>query len=328
MDKELARNRIADTMEKFLRLGAVRLPDDVYKKLKECEEKETSEMQKVLYKSYFDNLDTAFKKNRPCCQDTGLLHFYIEVGTEFPYMDILEDALREATINATQSVPLRQNTVNYFEEKNTGNNVGERIPWIHWDIVPGGDNLEIIQYFAGGGCVLPGCAKVFKPSDGYEAIVEYVFDAVSDLGINACPPLIVGVGLGHNIEYVFDAVSDLGINACPPLIVGVGLGHNIENAALLSKKAYLRPIGTSHHHERGKELEEALLEGLNNLGIGAQGMKGNSVAMAVNIESSARHTATIAVAVNVACYAHRRGVIKFYKDLSYEIMNYEGADIS
>jgi L(+)-tartrate dehydratase alpha subunit len=300
MDKELARNRIADTMEKFLRLGAVRLPDDVYKKLKECEEKETSEMQKVLYKSYFDNLDTAFKKNRPCCQDTGLLHFYIEVGTEFPYMDILEDALREATINATQSVPLRQNTVNYFEEKNTGNNVGERIPWIHWDIVPGGDNLEIIQYFAGGGCVLPGCAKVFKPSDGYEAIVEYVFDAVSDLGINACPPLIVGVGLGHNIE----------------------------NAALLSKKAYLRPIGTSHHHERGKELEEALLEGLNNLGIGAQGMKGNSVAMAVNIESSARHTATIAVAVNVACYAHRRGVIKFYKDLSYEIMNYEGADIS
>ena len=298
MDKELARNRIADTMEKFLRLGAVRLPDDVYKKLKECEEKETSEMQKVLYKSYFDNLDTAFKKNRPCCQDTGLLHFYIEVGTEFPYMDILEDALREATINATQSVPLRQNTVNYFEEKNTGNNVGERIPWIHWDIVPGGDNLEIIQYFAG--CVLPGCAKVFKPSDGYEAIVEYVFDAVSDLGINACPPLIVGVGLGHNIE----------------------------NAALLSKKAYLRPIGTSHHHERGKELEEALLEGLNNLGIGAQGMKGNSVAMAVNIESSARHTATIAVAVNVACYAHRRGVIKFYKDLSYEIMNYEGADIS
>ena len=300
MDKELARNRIADTMEKFLRLGAVRLPDDVYKKLKECEEKETSEMQKVLYKSYFDNLDTAFKKNRPCCQDTGLLHFYIEVGTEFPYMDILEDALREATINATQSVPLRQNTVNYFEEKNTGNNVGERIPWIHWDIVPAGDNLEIIQYFAGGGCVLPGCAKVFKPSDGYEAIVEYVFDAVSDLGINACPPLIVGVGLGHNIE----------------------------NAALLSKKAYLRPIGTSHHHERGKELEEALLEGLNNLGIGAQGMKGNSVAMAVNIESSARHTATIAVAVNVACYAHRRGVIKFYKDLSYEIMNYEGADIS
>lgn len=300
MDKELSKDKIADTMEKFLQLCAVRLPDDIYEKLKKCEEKETSEMQKVLYKSYFDNLDTAIKKNRPCCQDTGLLHFYLEVGTNFPHMDVLEDALREATINATESVPLRQNAVNYFEERNTGNNVGERIPWIHWDIVPGGDGLEIITYFAGGGCVLPGCAKVFKPSDGYEAIVKYVFDAISDLGINACPPLIVGVGLGHNIE----------------------------NAALLSKKAYLRPLGSSHHHEKGRQLEEALLNGLNSLGIGAQGMRGNSVAMAVNIESSARHTATIAVAVNVACYAHRRGVIKFDKDLSYEIMNYKGADIS
>jgi L(+)-tartrate dehydratase alpha subunit len=300
MEREFARNKIANVMEKFLQLGAVRLPDDVYGKLKECEEKETSEIQKVLYKSYFDNLDKAIEKNRPCCQDTGLLHYYIEVGTNFPYMDVIEDALREATANATESVPLRQNTVNYFEERNTGNNIGERIPWIHWDIVSGGESLEIITYFAGGGCVLPGCARVFKPSDGYEAIVKYVFDAVSDLGINACPPLIVGVGLGHNIE----------------------------NAALLSKKAYLRPLGTNHRHEKGKELEKALLEGLNSLGIGAQGMRGNTVAMAVNIESSARHTATIAVAVNVACYAHRRGVIRFDKDLCYEIMNYKGAEIS
>lgn len=300
MNKDLAKKQISETMEKFIQLGAIRLPDDVYEELKKCKGKERSEMQKVLYKSYFDNLDIAIEKNRPCCQDTGLLHFYLKVGTNFPYMDILEDALKDATIDATMSVPLRQNTVNYFEERNTGNNVGERIPWINWDIVSGGDSLEITTYLAGGGCVLPGRAKAFKPSDGYGSIVEYVFDAVSDLGINACPPLIIGVGLGHNIE----------------------------NAALLSKKAYLRPLGTSHHHERGKKLEDALLEGLNNLGIGAQGMRGNTVAMAVNIESSGRHTATIAVAVNVACYAHRRGVIKFNKDLSFEIMNYKGADIS
>lgn len=299
MDKELAKNTISETMEKFLQLGAVRLPDDVYKKLKECEEKETSEMQKILYKSYFNNLEIAIEKNRPCCQDTGLLHYFLKVGTNFPHMDILEDALIKATINATTSVPLRQNTVNYFEEKNTGNNVGERIPWIHWDVVPGEDGLEVMTYFAGGGCVLPGRARVFKPSDGYESIVGFVFDAVSDLGINACPPLVVGVGLGHNIE----------------------------NAAFLSKKAYLRPLGTSHHHKKGKQLEDDLLNGLNNLGIGAQGMRGNSVAMDVNIESSGRHTATIAVAVNVACYAHRRGVIKFTNDLSYQIMNYEGAEV-
>lgn len=299
MEMENAKQKLADTMEIFIGLTAVRLPDDVLAKLKECEKSENSEMQKVLYQSYFDNLDTAEKMNRPCCQDTGLLHFYLKVGTGFPYMDIIADALETATINATKSVPLRQNTVNYFDERNTGNNVGERIPWINWDIVPGDDKLEITTYLAGGGCVLPGRAKAFKPSDGYESIVQYVFDTVSDLGINACPPLIVGVGLGHNIE----------------------------NAALLSKKAYLRPLEATHPHEKGHELEKALLEGLNKLGIGAQGMRGNSVAMAVNIESSGRHTATIAVAVNVACYAHRRGVIVFDKDLNYTIESYEGTEL-
>ena len=191
------------------------------------------------------------------------------------------------------------NTVNYFEERNTNDNTGERMPWINWDIVPDNDDLEIITYFAGGGCCLPGRSQVFKPSDGYAAI----------------------------IRYVFDAVSDLGINACPPLIVGVGLGHNAENAALLSKKAYLRPLGTSHPHPKGAQLEQDLLEGLNKLGIGAQGLRGNCAAMEVHIESSARHTATIAIGVNVACYAHRRGVIRFHNDLSYEMPTYKGVTL-
>lgn len=107
----------------------------------------------------------------------------------------------------------------------------------------------------------------------------------------------------------------------------MGLGHNAENAALLSKKAYLRPLGTSHPHPKGAKLEKDLLEGLDKLGIGAQGLRGNKVAMEVHIESSARHTATIAIGVNVACYAHRRGVIKFHKDLSYEMPTYEGATL-
>lgn len=294
-----AKETLTATMEKFLGLTSRRLPDDVYSKLVELRESEDSPLQKVLYDAYFDNLEKAEELKRPCCQDTGLLHYYIKMGTNFPYQAIVAESLRDATHNATYSVPLRQNTVNYFEERNTNDNTGERIPWINWDIVPGSDELEIITYFAGGGCCLPGKAQVFKPSDGYAAIVDYVFDAVSDLGINACPPLVVGIGLGHNVE----------------------------NAAMLSKKAYLRPLNTSHHHPKGSDLEQRILEGLNNLGIGAQGMRGKNVAMAVNIESSGRHTATIAVGVNVACYAHRRGVIKFHKDMSYEILTYEGEQL-
>ncbi len=293
-----ARKILSEKMEKFIALSATHLPDDVLEKLAECAKTETDPMQKTLYDAYFTNLELAKEKNRPCCQDTGLLHFYIEAGTNFPYLDIVEDALADAVHNATYSVPLRQNTVNYFEERNTGDNTGERIPWIHWDLVPGGDELEIITYFAGGGCCLPGNSKVYKPSDGYASIVQAVFDTVSDLGLNACPPLIVGVGLGTNME----------------------------NAALLSKKAYLRPLGTKHPHPKGAALEDALLEGLNSMGIGAQGLRGNTAAMEVHIESSGRHTADIAVGVNVACYSHRRGVIKIHNDLSYEVMNYKDAE--
>lgn len=299
MTKQEAQAVLAETMEKFLGVACKRLPDDVYEKLRECRDSETSELQRVVYDTYFENLQKAQEMDRPCCQDTGLLHFYINCGADFPYMGIVEKALREATAKATFSAPLRQNTVDFFTERNTGDNTGERMPWLHWEIIPDNSDLEICTYFAGGGCCLPGCAKVFKPSDGYAAIVKYVFDAVSDLGLNACPPLIVGVGLGHNME----------------------------NAAVLSKMAYLRPLGTHHPHPKGAKLEQDLLDGLNRLGIGAQGLPGNRVAMEVHVESSARHTATIAVGVNVACYAHRRGIITFHQDMSYDIQSYKGVTL-
>ena len=298
MNNEEAKKILTSTMEKFIALAATRLPDDVLEKLKECRAKETNEMQKTLYDAYFKNLELAKKLNRPCCQDTGLMHFYMTAGAKFPYIGIIEEALCEAVRKATFTVPLRPNAINYFEERNTGDNVSERIPWFHWEIEPERDDLEIITYFAGGGCCLPGNAKVYKPSDGYASIVKAVFDTVTDLGINACPPLIVGVGLGTNME----------------------------NAAVLSKKAYLRPLGTHHKNPKAAVLEDALKEGLNKIGIGAQGMRGNIAAMEVHIESSGRHTADIAVGVNVSCYVHRRGVIRFKKDLSYEIPTYKDSE--
>lgn len=298
MDKLKAKLELSKIMERFISLSCTHLPDDVIKALNAAAKKETDEMQKSVYDAYFRNLEQADLMNRPCCQDTGILHFYITVGTEFPYLSVVEESLNIAVKNATKSVPLRQNAVNFFEEKNTGDNIGERIPWIHWDLVSDNDEMEIITFFSGAGCSLPGNSRVFKPSDGYEAIVKSVFDTVSDLGLNACPPLVIGVGLGTNVE----------------------------NAAVLSKKAYLRPIGSRHKNKKAAALEEALLNGLNNMGIGAQGLRGKSVALDVHIESSARHTANIAVAVNVSCYTHRRGVIRFDKNLSYSIDNYSASD--
>ena len=283
--------------EKFIALAAMRLPDDVLARLGEMREREDSPVQKSLYKCYFDNFAKALEMRCPCCQDTGLPHFYVRAGMRFPFLDLVSDVLAEAVRRATASVPLRPNAVNFFDEANTGDNTAERIPWISWDLVPGSPSLEITLYFSGAGCSLPGKARVFKPSDGYEAIVPFVFDAVSGPGLNACPPLVVGIGLGHSME----------------------------NAALLSRKACLRLLGTSHRHPRGAELERRILDGLNDLGIGAQGLPGRQVAMAAHVESSGRHTATIACGVSVSCYVHRRGIIRIAGDLSYDLPTYQGA---
>lgn len=291
--------RFSKIMLSFLALVSRRLPDDVMSRLMEMRLVEDSSLQQEIYDAYFENFRLAENLGRPCCQDTGILHFYIRAGATFPFLGNLQSWLGKCVKEATRSIPLRPNTVDFFIEKNTENGLGERIPWTNWEIVPDWDGVEITVYFAGGGCCLPGQAKVFTPSQGYEAVAELVFDVV----------------LG------------LGINACPPVIIGVGLGENIENASVLSKKAYLRSLGTHHPHEKGAAFEKLLLDGINGLGIGAQGLRGKAYAMAVHVESSGRHTATIAAAVNLSCYAHRRGMIRFDRSLNYELVHYKGVQL-
>jgi L(+)-tartrate dehydratase alpha subunit len=293
------KEKFISTIEKFIALAAVRLSDDVILRLKEMQGGEDSPLQKAIYESYFQNLQMAIELNRPCCQDTGMLQFYVRAGSAFSHLDITEKVLTEAVRRATASVPLRPNAVNYFDEKNTGDNIAQRAPWIDWEIIPGSSEMEITLYFAGAGCSLPGRAQVFKPSDGYEAI----------------------------IPFVFDTISGAGVNACPPLLVGIGLGHNIDSAAFLSKKALLRLLGTEHPHPKGAQLEKRIMEGLNCLGMGAQGLRGNQAVMGVHIETSARHTATIACALNISCYMLRRGIIKIKNDLSFELPTFEGVSI-
>jgi len=287
------------TIEKFIGLAVVRLSDDVMARLEEMRKNEDSSLQKAIYDSYFENLEMARNLNKPCCQDTGLLQFYIRTSASFSHLEITREVITEAVRRATKSVPLRPNAVSFFDDKNSGDNTGERTPWIDWEIVPDSSEMEITLYFSGAGCSLPAQAKVFKPSDGLEAI----------------------------IPFVFDVVYGAGINACPPLLVGIGLGHNIENAAVLSKKACIRLLGTKHPHPKGAELEKRITDGLNSLGMGAQGLRGNQAVMGVHIESSARHTATIACAVNVSCYTLRRGIIRLKNDLSYELPTFKGTSL-
>jgi len=297
VDKAVAVNTLTDVMTKFTGYVGKRLPTDVTKKLAELRSKEDRPLAKVVYDSMAENQESADKLNRPSCQDTGVIQYFITAGANFPYLGELEDVLRNATLEATRSAPLRHNAVETFIEKNTGTNTGSRIPWMDWDIVPDDDSCTIDVYMAGGGCSLPGAAKVLMPGQGYE-------------GVN---------------QFVFDVITSYGINACPPLLVGVGVSTSVETAARLSKKAILRPVDSQHPNADAAKMEKLLEEGLNEVGIGPQGLSGNNSVMGVNIESSARHPSTIGVAVSTGCWAHRRGKIRFASDLSYEIISHKGA---
>ena len=296
MQRETQIAALTDVMAKFTAYIGKRLPKDVKAKLAELRTLETNPLAKSVYDSMAGNQEAADKLNRPSCQDTGVIQYFVEAGANFPLLGELEEILKEATAEAPRIGPLRHNAVETFDEKNTGTNTGTNIPWLDWRIVPEKDSCTIDVYMAGGGCTLPGAAKVLMPGQGYEGVAEFVMDVITERGVNACPPLLVGVGVSTSVE----------------------------TAARLSKLAIMRPVDSKSANPRAALMEELLEQGLNEIGIGPQGLTGNNSVMGVNIESSARHPSTIGVAVNTGCWAHRRGKIRINADLSYEILSHEG----
>jgi L(+)-tartrate dehydratase alpha subunit len=288
---------LTDVMARFTAYIGKRLPNDVSDKLAQLRAKETKPLAKTVYESMADNQEAAKRLNRPSCQDTGIIQYFIKAGAKFPLLGELEDILRDATLAATKAGPLRHNAVETFDEKNTGTNTGRSIPWLDWEIVPDDDGATIDVYMAGVGCTLPGAAKVLMPGEGYEGVTKFVFDVITSYGVNACPPLLVGVGVSSSAEM----------------------------AARLSKKAILREVGSHNANPNAAKMETLLEDGLNEIGIGPQGLSGNSSVMGVNIENSARHPSTIGVAVSTGCWAHRRGRIRIHADLSYEILSHKDA---
>ena len=139
--------------------------------------------------------------------------------------------------------------------------------------------------------------------------------------------LMPGAGYEGVTRFVMDVMTSYGLNACPPLLVGVGVATSVETAALLSKKALMRPLGSHNENERAASMEKLLEDGINEIGLGPQGMGGKYSVMGVHIENTARHPSAIGVAVNVGCWSHRRGHIIFDKDLNYTITTHSGVTL-
>ena len=288
MSKQAQVEKLTDYMANFVSYIGKVLPDDIIVKLDELAEKEDSPLSKTIYQTMKLNQKLAKELNRPSCQDTGVLQFWVKCGTQFPLIGELEALLKEAVVKATFEAPLRHNSVETFDEYNTGKKVGKGTPTVFWDIVPDSDQCEVYAYMAGGGCTLPGNAMVLMPGAGYEGVTRFVMDVMTSYGLNACPPLLVGVGVATSVE----------------------------TAALLSKKALMRPLGSHNENDRAASMEKLLEAGINEIGLGPQGIGGKYSVMGVHIENTARHPSTIGVAVNVGCWSHRRGHVIFDKDLN------------
>lgn len=299
MDRELMCEQFTDLMARFTGYFGKHLPDDVLKRLTELKAEQNTEMANLIYQSMFDDLAMADRDNVPICQDTGVIQFFVKVGENFPIQGQIPRCLRKAVETATKAAPLRPNAVQIFDERNTGNNTGDKIPWIDWEVVEGRDDCTIYGYMAGGGCSLPGTAKVLMPIEGYEGIVKFIFDTITDRGINACPPLLVGVGIGGSVEV----------------------------ASKLSKKALMRPIDSKNENPRGAQFEAMIEAGLNQLNLGPGGLTGVNSVMGVNVEHAARHPACLAVGISTGCWAHRRAVIHINADMTYDMVSHKGVTL-
>ncbi len=271
-----------------------KLPSDVRNALKNLYVGEEDPIQKTIYDAILSNIDEADKKRVPLCQDTGILMFFIRAGIQSPIITVLKKKIVEATRKATREIPLRPNAVDPITNRNSGDNTGRYIPWIYWDDIIDSESIEIGLYVAGGGSSFPGRAQVFSPLAGWSELIKFVINTVAKYGINSCPPLVIGIGIGATAEI----------------------------AAILSKKALFRRIGKRHENEKMALIEEILLKRLNELQFGAQGLKGKHGIIDVHIEYSYRHPATFAVGVTISCWALRRGVLVIKDSSNYEFRDY------
>ena len=273
---------IARTVEQLCISAAYELPQDVLDALKAAAQKETNRQAAEILRQLVENARIARDERIPLCQDTGLTVVFIEQGADVklkPPEDkpdgTIIDAINEGVASGYQKGLLRNSVVAEPLEKRT--NTGTNTPAIiHYSVVAG-EKIEITVMTKGGGCENKSQFKMFRPTAGRDEIIDWVVSVVAQAGADACPPFIVGIGLGGDFEL----------------------------CCLLSKKALLREIGTSHKERFYSQLEKDLLQKVNALGPGPQGLGGDTTALAVHIEIAPCHIASLPAAVNIECHSHR-----------------------
>ena len=278
MIREISTEIITDNVKEMCIEANHFLSPDMDKKLKDAAETEKSELGRKILNQLQENLQIAGEEMIPICQDTGMAVFFVEVGQDVHFTgQPIEDAINEGVRRGYTDGYLRKSVVSDpIIRKNTKDNTPAVI---HYSIVPG-DKVKIT--FAPKGFGSENMSRVFmlKPADGIEGVKNAILTAVKDAGPNACPPMVVGVGVGGTFE----------------------------KCAILAKKALTHPAGEHSDIDYVADMENELLEKINKLGIGPGGLGGSTTALAVNINTYPTHIAGLPVAVNICCHVNRHAV--------------------
>ena len=277
--REITSEEITRAVENLCISSNCLLSEDVWGALKENLGSEESPVGKEVLEEILENARMARQEKLPICQDTGFAVVFVEMGQEVRITggDFYE-AINTGIRNGYLKGYLRKSVVgDPLRRKNTGDNSPS---WIHTDIVPG-DRLRISVMPKGAGSENMSTVKMLSPAEGVQGVKKFVLDWVREKGADACPPLVVGVGIGGTFEGV----------------------------AKLAKKALLRPIGSKNPERFYAELEDELLKEINNLGLGPQGLGGSTTALAVHIETYPCHIASLPSAVNLQCHAVRHSTL-------------------
>lgn len=251
------------------------LSDDVKNAIYYHEETESNQLGKQILSQLKENMDIAENENIPICQDTGMAVVFMKIGQDVHFDGgSVEDAINEGIRQGYTEGYLRKSVVgDPIERVNTKDNTPGVI---HYELVPG-DKVELTVAPKGFGSENMSRVCMLKPADGIEGVKEAILETVRLAGPNACPPVVVGVGIGGTFE----------------------------KCALLAKKALIRELGSHNAIPYVKDLEEEMLQKINAIGIGPGGLGGDTTALGINIETYPTHIAGLPVAINMCCHVNR-----------------------
>ena len=273
--REIKASTITDVIERLCMEANQVLPQDIKDAISTCRSQEDGDIACGILDNIIENYQIAENEQVPICQDTGMACVFLEIGQDVHITDgDLTEAVNEGVRRGYTKGYLRKSVVkDPVRRGNTGDNTPAML---YTEIVPG-EQIKVTVGPKGFGSENMSAIRMFKPSAGIQGIKDFIIETVETAGPNPCPPMVVGVGIGGTFD----------------------------KAALLAKKALMRPVDTSNPDSYYADLEKEMLQKINELGIGPQGFGGRTTAIGLNIETMPTHIAGMPCAINISCHVTR-----------------------